>query len=76
MTVEVVDLIVPSIFRIAEIVDVKDSEIQVLYDGFDPKYAYWIQAKSSDIHPVGWCFNTDHPIEIPPSIYVLTITIN
>lgn len=76
MMIEIVDLIFPSEIRVAEIVDVKDTEIKVLYDGFDPKYAYWVQDNSPDIHPIGWCYNTKHPIEIPPSKYVLTIIID
>lgn len=73
MMIEIVDLVVPSIIRMAEVVDVKGNAIKVLYDGFDPKYAYWVEDNSPDIHPIGWCFKTNHPIEIPPSKYVLII---
>lgn len=63
--IEVVDLVVPSLIRIANIVDVRGDELKILYDGFDSKYAYWIEDDSPDIHPVGWSLKTNHPIELP-----------
>lgn len=65
MTIEVVDLVNPSIIRVAKIVDVKGDEIKILYDGFNKMYAYWVEDDSPDIHPVGWCLKTDHPLELP-----------
>lgn len=65
MAIEVVDLVVPSIIRVAKVVDVKGDELKILYDGFDNKYAYWIDDDSPDIHPLGWCMKTNHPLEIP-----------
>lgn len=66
MTIEVVDLVVPRQLRIARVVDVRGDEIKIVYDGFDDKYAYWIEDDSPDIHPVGWSVKTNHPIELPP----------
>lgn len=65
MKIEVVDLVVPSLIRIASVIDVRGDEIKILYDGFHNKYAYWIEDDSADIHPVGWSLKTNHPIEIP-----------
>lgn len=66
MTIEVVDLVVPSLIRVAKIVDLKGDELKILYDGFDPMYAIWVEDDSPDIHPIGWALKTKHPIEIPP----------
>lgn len=65
-TIEIVDLVVPSLIRIAEIIDVRGDELKILYDGFHSNYAYWVEDDSPDIHPVGWTLKTNHPIEIPP----------
>lgn len=70
MTIEIVDLVVPSIIRIAKIIDVQHNDIKVLYDGFDVNYAYWIENDSPDIYPVGWCLKTDHPITVPPGKFL------
>ncbi|XP_030893165.1 lethal(3)malignant brain tumor-like protein 4 [Leptonychotes weddellii] len=37
----------------------------VHFDGWDHKYDYWMDADSPDIHPIGWCDITGHPLEIP-----------
>ncbi|XP_050435903.1 uncharacterized protein LOC126842792 [Adelges cooleyi] len=66
MTIEVVDLVVPSLIRTAKVIDVKGDEIKILYDGFRIAYAYWVEDDSPDIHPVGWAVRTNHPLEIPP----------
>ncbi|KAM9055314.1 lethal(3)malignant brain tumor-like protein 4 isoform 2-T2 [Megaptera novaeangliae] len=37
----------------------------VHFDGWDHKYDYWMDTDSPDIHPVGWCDVTGHPLEVP-----------
>lgn len=64
MAIEVVDIANPSLIRIAKVVDVKGDELKILYDGFDTIYAYWIEDDSPNIHPLGWCLSTNHPIEL------------
>lgn len=41
--------------------------IQVHFDGWSSCYDYWIDADSPDIHPVGWCSKTGHPLQAPLS---------
>lgn len=65
MIIEVVDIVVPSVIRNACIVNVKHDMIEIVYEGFEMKYSYWIKDDSSDIHPVGLCKKTNHPIEKP-----------
>jgi len=35
MIIEVVDLVVPKLLKIAEVKNVRGDELQILYDGFD-----------------------------------------
>ncbi|XP_048968861.1 lethal(3)malignant brain tumor-like protein 4 isoform X4 [Canis lupus baileyi] len=39
--------------------------LTVHFDGWDHKYDYWMDADSPDIHPIGWCDVTGHPLEVP-----------
>jgi len=73
MTIEVVDFVVPKLLRIAKVVDVRNNEIKIIYDGFEKIYEYWVEDDSPDIHPVGWSSQTKHPIELPPGINLQTI---
>lgn len=73
MTLETVDVANPSLIRIAKVVDARGDELKIVYDGFDMKYAYWVEDDSPDIHPVGWSVVTKHPIEIPPGKNLSTI---
>lgn len=65
MRLEVTDRKVPSLIRPATVVDVRDYEIQILYDSWPPNYAYWVNDDDPDIHPIKWCEHTRHPIECP-----------
>lgn len=64
MAIEVVDMVNPTLIRIAKVVDVKGDELKILYDGFDAMYAYWIEDDNPNIHPLGWCLKTNHPITL------------
>jgi len=68
MLIEVVDIVIPRLLRIAKVVDVRNNELKIIYDGFDKKYEYWLENDSPDIHPVAWSSKTNHPIEVPPGI--------
>lgn len=77
MAIEVVDLVNPTLIRIAKIVDVQGDELKILYDGFDSMYAYWIENDNPNIHPIGWCFRTNHPITLYEGIiFILYSNIN
>ncbi|XP_036906266.1 lethal(3)malignant brain tumor-like protein 4 [Sturnira hondurensis] len=65
MKLEVVDKRNPRLIRVATIVDVDDQRIKIHFDGWDHKYDYWTDADSPDIHPIGWCDVTGHPLEAP-----------
>ncbi|XP_053142349.1 lethal(3)malignant brain tumor-like protein 3 isoform X2 [Hemicordylus capensis] len=67
MKLEVVDKRNPVLIRVATVVDTDDHRIKVHFDGWDSIYDYWIDADSPDIHPVGWCGKTGHPLQPPLS---------
>nr|XP_004651271.1 lethal(3)malignant brain tumor-like protein 3 isoform X1 [Jaculus jaculus]XP_045015055.1 lethal(3)malignant brain tumor-like protein 3 isoform X1 [Jaculus jaculus]XP_045015056.1 lethal(3)malignant brain tumor-like protein 3 isoform X1 [Jaculus jaculus]XP_045015058.1 lethal(3)malignant brain tumor-like protein 3 isoform X1 [Jaculus jaculus] len=67
MKLEVVDKRNPMFIRVATVADTDDHRIKVHFDGWSACYDYWIDADSSDIHPVGWCSKTGHPLQPPLS---------
>lgn len=67
MKLEAVDPKVPYIIRVATVAEVKENSIKVSFDGWPPRYSIWVDTDSTDIHPVGWCTKTGHPLEPPLS---------
>ncbi|KAM6186756.1 lethal(3)malignant brain tumor-like protein 3 isoform 2-T2 [Rhynchocyon petersi] len=67
MKLEVVDKRNPMFVRVATVSDTDDHRIKVHFDGWSTCYDYWIDADSPDIHPVGWCSKTGHPLQPPLS---------
>nr|XP_011712407.1 lethal(3)malignant brain tumor-like protein 3 isoform X3 [Macaca nemestrina] len=67
MKLEVVDKRNPMFIRVATVADTDDHRVKVHFDGWNNCYDYWIDADSPDIHPVGWCSKTGHPLQPPLS---------
>ncbi|KAJ3655676.1 hypothetical protein Zmor_014797 [Zophobas morio] len=65
MRLECVDRRVPQLIRVATIDEVRDHRIRIHFDGWPDRYSYWLDDDSEDVHPVGWCQKTGHPIETP-----------
>ncbi|EMP38220.1 Lethal(3)malignant brain tumor-like protein 1 [Chelonia mydas] len=65
MKLEAVDRRTPSLIRVASVEDVEDYRIKVHFDGWSHVYDFWIDADHPDIHPVGWCSKTGHPLQPP-----------
>ncbi|XP_033219397.1 lethal(3)malignant brain tumor-like protein 3 isoform X3 [Belonocnema kinseyi] len=65
MKLEAVDKRVPQMIRVATIEDVKDHMLKIRFDGWPENHAYWVDDDSTDIHPMGWCLKTAHPLEPP-----------
>ncbi|XP_057664537.1 lethal(3)malignant brain tumor-like protein 4 [Diorhabda carinulata] len=65
MRLESVDRRVPQLIRVATVDDVKEHQIRIHFDGWPDRYSYWVDDDSPDIHPMGWCQKTGHPIEPP-----------
>ncbi|XP_044773609.1 lethal(3)malignant brain tumor-like protein 3 isoform X2 [Neomonachus schauinslandi] len=67
MKLEVIDKRNPVFIRVATVADTDDHRIKVHFDGWNSCYDYWIDADCPDIHPVGWCSKTGHPLQPPLS---------
>lgn len=65
MKLECVDKRIPQFIRVASVVNVRDHQIRIQFDGWPDKYSYWIEDDSPDIHPATWCQKTGHPLEPP-----------
>lgn len=65
MKLEVVDKRNPILIRVATIANRTDHFLQIHFDGWTDVYDFWIDDNSSDLHPVGWCSKTGHPLEPP-----------
>uniref|UniRef100_A0A8D0B120 L3MBTL histone methyl-lysine binding protein 1 n=1 Tax=Salvator merianae TaxID=96440 RepID=A0A8D0B120_SALMN len=69
MRLEAVDRRTPSLIRAASVEDVEDYRIKIHFDGWSHIYDFWIDSDHPDIHPVGWCSKTGHPLQAPLSEY-------
>uniref|UniRef100_H2T7N5 L3MBTL histone methyl-lysine binding protein 1b n=1 Tax=Takifugu rubripes TaxID=31033 RepID=H2T7N5_TAKRU len=65
MRVEAVDKRNPMLIRAATIVDTEDHRLKVHFDGWNSEYDYWVETDWPDLHPVGWCQKTGHPLQYP-----------
>lgn len=64
---------VPFLIRVATITAVKRHQVRVSFDGWPDDLSYWLDDDSPDLHPVGWCLKTGHPLEPPLSKFKLCI---
>ncbi|XP_076827536.1 lethal(3)malignant brain tumor-like protein 4 isoform X3 [Brachyhypopomus gauderio] len=67
MKLEAVDRRNPMLIRVATIVDTEDYRVKVHFDGWHSKFDFWVDSDLPDLHPVGWCGRTGHPLEPPPT---------
>ncbi|XP_061572788.1 lethal(3)malignant brain tumor-like protein 4 [Cololabis saira] len=65
MKVEGVDKRNPMLIRAATIVDTEDHRLKIHFDGWSSEYDYWVETDCPDLHPVGWCQKTGHPLQYP-----------
>ncbi|XP_072259829.1 lethal(3)malignant brain tumor-like protein 1 isoform X3 [Pyxicephalus adspersus] len=65
MKLEAVERRSPSLIRVASVVDVEECRIKVHFDGWSHMYDFWLDADHPDLHPVGWCHRTGHPLQTP-----------
>ncbi|XP_067947509.1 lethal(3)malignant brain tumor-like protein 4 [Watersipora subatra] len=71
MALEMVDLRNPSLVRVAEVSKITDTRLRIHFSGWDSKYDLWVDAGCPDLHPVGWCERSGHPLQ--PAITPLEI---
>ncbi|KAF7669719.1 hypothetical protein LDENG_00147160 [Lucifuga dentata] len=67
MKVEAVDKRNPMLIRVATIVNTEDHRLKIHFDGWRTEYDYWVETDCPDLHPVGWCQKTGHPLQQPNS---------
>ena len=65
MKVELIDKRNPILCRVATVSDINKHELLVHFDGWSEAYDYWIDDDCPDIHPVGWCQKSGHPLMAP-----------
>lgn len=65
LKLEVVDIVNRQLIRPATVLCREEYKVQVIFDGFDINFAFWLEDDSEDIHPINWCEKTGHPIEHP-----------
>lgn len=42
--------------------------LQIHFDGWSSEYDYWVETDCPDLHPVGWCQKTGHPLQYPNGV--------
>ncbi|KAI5095460.1 lethal(3)malignant brain tumor-like protein 1 isoform X1 [Silurus meridionalis] len=67
MKLEVVDKRSPALIRVASIQEVDTHRVKIHFDGWSHVYDEWMDSDHPDLHPVGWCESTAHPLKPPPS---------
>ncbi|XP_062395375.1 lethal(3)malignant brain tumor-like protein 3 isoform X2 [Sardina pilchardus] len=63
MKLEAVDRRNSMLIRVATISDTEEHRVKVHFDGWGDEFDYLVDADSSDLHPVGWCQKTGHPLQ-------------
>ncbi|XP_015255110.1 PREDICTED: lethal(3)malignant brain tumor-like protein 4 isoform X3 [Cyprinodon variegatus] len=63
---EAVDRRNPMLMRVATVTDTEDYRVKIHYDGWSTLFDVWLDSDHGDLHPVGWCQRTGHPLEPPP----------
>ncbi|XP_041817188.1 lethal(3)malignant brain tumor-like protein 4 isoform X2 [Chelmon rostratus] len=69
---EAVDRRNPMLIRAATITATEDYRVKVHYDGWSKQFDVWCDSDLCDLHPVGWCQRTGHPLEPPPGLSPLS----
>ncbi|XP_074484363.1 lethal(3)malignant brain tumor-like protein 4 isoform X2 [Sebastes fasciatus] len=71
---EAVDRRNPMLVRVATVTDTEDYRVKVHYDGWSEQFDLWSDSDLCDLHPVGWCQRTGHPLEPPPGWPPLSVS--
>ncbi len=66
MKLEAMDRRNPQLLRPATVTRVDGHTLHLTYDGWPPVYDVSVEDDDYDIHPVGWCAKTGHPLQVPP----------
>ncbi|XP_077495310.1 lethal (3) malignant brain tumor isoform X3 [Amblyomma americanum] len=65
---EVVDPRHRRFVRVTSVAALRPRGLLVHFDGWPPERNFFLDCDSPDMHPVGWCTRTGHPLEPPGSL--------
>lgn len=65
MKIEAADLMDPRLICVATISKIVGRLLKIHFDGWEDEYDQWLDARSPDIYPVGWCELINHKLEEP-----------
>nr|XP_039271805.1 lethal(3)malignant brain tumor-like protein 3 isoform X1 [Styela clava] len=68
MKLEAVDQRNQRLIRVASIAEIDNIRVKIHFDGWSDMYDFYTDLESSDLHPIGWCAKSGHPIEPPVSL--------
>lgn len=54
LKLEIVDIVNRQLIRPATVLCRNEHKVQVIFDGFDINFAYWLDDDSEDLHPINW----------------------
>jgi len=63
MHLECVDLMEPHMVCVAKVRQVVGRLLKINFDGWGDEYDQWMDYRSSDFYPVGWCQLVSHMLQ-------------
>ncbi|CAL8109600.1 unnamed protein product [Orchesella dallaii] len=66
MKLEAVDIMEPHLICVASVTRVIGRLLKVSFDGWGEEYDQWMDVKSPDLFPMGWCEVNRYPLQYPP----------
>ncbi|KAJ7987822.1 hypothetical protein DPEC_G00330500 [Dallia pectoralis] len=65
MKLEAVDLMEPRLVCVATVTRVVHRLLRIHFDGWEDEYDQWVDCRSPDLYPVGWCQLTGYMLQPP-----------
>lgn len=65
MKLEAVDMMAPHLICVASVAQVAENLIRIHFDGWNESFEQWIDCRSPNIYPIGWCELVGHQLENP-----------
>uniref|UniRef100_A0A3Q3XC64 Lethal(3)malignant brain tumor-like protein 1 n=1 Tax=Mola mola TaxID=94237 RepID=A0A3Q3XC64_MOLML len=65
MKLEGIDPQHPSMYFVLTVAEVCGYRLRLHFDGYSDCHDFWVNANSTDIHPIGWCESTGHKLHTP-----------
>lgn len=68
MKLEAVDIMEPHLICVATVSKVIGRLLKISFDGWSEEYDQWMDLKSPDLFPMGWCELNNYLLQIPPDL--------